>query len=226
MTPSQVIDQIRFLTRTSSTDGTGTEANLLRLINDYYLRQVVDFVNENQDKFGRKAFTTLSVNANQEYYALPVNLIRLKRIEVTYDGSNWKKVNIMDDNDQQTDALDKTDINNDYNQGFPWASIYGDAIYLRPIPATNVSLGLKLWYITSPTLITNISVDTFVTPAQYHGYLAYGPAAEVATRLGNEALHAQMFQKWEDGRKKIKDTFNPYNLDKRTDFKTLPVEYT
>lgn len=226
MTPAQVLDQIRYLTKTSASDGSGSEADLLRLVNDYYLRQVVDFVNQNQDKFGRKAKTTLNLNPNQEMYALPYNTIRVKRVEISYDGSNWNKVTIMDDNEQQGDALDATSINNDYAQSFPYVSIFGDQLYLRPIPTTNVSLGLRLWYITSPTLITNITINAFVTPPEYHGYLAYGPAGEVATRQGNQALSSMMFQKWEDGRNKIKETFNPYKVDQRVGFKTLPADYT
>lgn len=226
MRPDQIIDQVRYITKTSANDGSGTEADLVRIINDYYLRQTTAFVNTNEDLFGKKSDTNLNVSANQEAYSLPSDCMRVKRVEITYDGTNWYKVRIMDDNDSSDEPLDSTSINNDYSQTSPYADIFGNAIYLRPIPSSSVGNGLRIWYFGRPTLITNITVHTFDTPQDYHGYLAYGVASEVATRQGNQALATQMFAKWEDGLRKIEKTYSPRVLDHRVNFKAYPVNYT
>lgn len=226
MTPSQVLDRVRYLCKLSTGDGSGAESDLVPLLNDYYLRQVVDFLNTNEEKFGKKAKTTLNVLPNIEKYKVPQDFLRIKRAEITYDGSTWRILRPMDDSEQTEDSLTATNINNDYATSFPYYELFGDSLYLRPIPTTNVSLGLRIWYYGRPTLITNISVDVIQTPQDYHGYLAYGVSSEVATRQGNDALAASMFQKWEDGRRKIEQTFAPRVLNKQVDFKLNPVDYT
>ena len=224
MTPQTILDQVRFLTKTSSTDGTGTDANLLRILNDYYYRQVSIFVNTNEDKFGRKAYTTLNINPVQEYYRLPPDCMRVKRVEVTYDGSQWRKMREIDAGQVENYALDPTSIKNYYNTTSPYYEIYGDSIYLRPIPSTSISLGLKLWYIRLPAMLSNMTA-TIAVPTEYQGYLAYGVAAEVATRQGNDSLAAAMFQKWEDGKIKIEKQYSPTNLDRLIDFFSSDVNY-
>lgn len=221
MTPADIIDQVRYITKSSSTDGAGNTTGLLRMLNDYYLRLATVFIDTNDDLFGRKADTTLSVTANQEAYLLPTDLIKLKRLEITYDGTNWYKVTLEDDNEFQDIAMSSTNINNNFTQTQPYANVFGNALYLRPIPATSVTLGLRAYYIGRPTLITNISLDTFGIPSEYQGYLVYGMSGEVATRQGDEALAAAMFQKWEDGQNKVKEMFAPRKLDYQAGFRDL-----
>ena len=45
MTPAEVLQQARYLTKTSTLDGVGAESDLLRILNDVYHRQVMIFVN-------------------------------------------------------------------------------------------------------------------------------------------------------------------------------------
>jgi len=226
MTPAEILDQVRYITKTSTADGSGNTSGLLRMLNDYYLRLATVFIDTNDDLFGRKAKTTLAVNANQEYYYLPTDLMKLKRVEATYDGTNWYKVTLMDDNEFQGIALDPTSVNNYFNQSQPYASVLGNILYMRPIPAQAVSLGLRIWYVGRPTLITNISLDSFGIPGEYHGYLVYGISGEVATRQGDETLAAAMFQKWEDGQKKVRDMFAPRELDYKAGMRLLPNSYS
>jgi len=225
MTPSEIVTRARWLTKTSSTDGTAADTDLLPILNDYYSRQIIDFVNTNEDLFGVKSTTSLNVVSNQEAYALPSDLIRVKRVEITYDGTNWFKIHTNDDGQVQWTALDANSINTQFNQSDPYADIFGSALYLRPIPTAAVSGGLRIWYIQRPSQLSTMS-SSVLTPSDYHGYLIYGVAGEIATRKGDQAMAAQMFQKWEDGRNKIKETFAPRNLDLLVDFNPLPTRYT
>jgi len=228
MTPAEVLQQARYLTKTSTLDGVGAESDLLRIFNDVYNRQVMIFVNTNEDLFGVRASTNINTVANQEAYALPSDCIRVKRVEISYDGSpqNWKKPRYQDAGQVESFALSPININNYYSVANPYYDIFGNYIYVRPIPLTSVSGGLFLWYIKRQDPITNISTDTINTPADFHGYLAYGVAGEIATRQGNDALAASMFQKWEDGRIKVENQFPPLDLDRQLDFQPYPVDYS
>ena len=225
MTPNDIFVRARWLTKTATTDGTAADTDLLPILNDYFYRQVTTFVNTNEDLFGVKADTNLNVTALQEAYPLPTDLIRLKRAEITYDGTNWYKIHTNDDGQVQAHALDVTSIQNNYSQSNPYADIFGDNLYLRPIPTSAVTNGLRIWYIQRPSMLSTIS-STIPTPVDYHGYLTYGVAAEIATRKGDDALAASMFQKWEDGRNKIITQFAPKNMDLLVDMSPLPVRYT
>lgn len=226
MTPQQIIDQARYLSRTTSTDGAANDADMLRILNDYYHRMVTILVNLNEDKFGRKGFTNLNTNPNQEYYRLPVDCMKVKRIEITYDGSQWFPVRIQDASAQRDYALDSTSINNEYAENDPEAEIFGDSIYLRPIPTASQTNGLKLWYIRLPAALASLNgTFSLALPDQFQGYLAYGVAAEISTRQANESMAAQMFQKWEDGKRKIEEQFPPVKLSYDMDFIPPTVNY-
>lgn len=225
MVPSDIVTQARYLTKTTSSDGNLSDAQGLNILNDYYLRQAVAFVDTNEDKFGTKATTDLNIIANQEAYAFPSDLLRLKRAEITFDGSTWQKLHSADDGDFEGFPLDQTTINARFAQADPYIDILGDYFYLRPVPTASVTAGLRIWYIQRPSLLSTLS-SSINTPLDYHGYLTYGLAGEIATRLGNETLAATMFQKWEDGLAKIEKYFSPLNEDQWVNMKTLPIRYT
>lgn len=226
MTPQQVIDQARYLTHSSASDGTGGDTDLLRILNDYHDRQIMEIVNLNEDKFGIKASTSLNITTDQESYSLPGDSIRVKRVEVNYSGADtgWKKLRYQNSGEVVQYAMDPTDIGNYYDSSYPYYDIFGDQIYLRPIPNTNVTLGLRLWYIQHPGQISTLS-GTIQTPSEFHGYLAYGLAAEIASRQQNDALTAQMSQKWELGLEKIRRQFSPRNLDEEVNMLPYPSNY-
>ena len=224
MTPADILSQVRYLCKISTTDGVGSDADLLRILNDYYYRMITILVNCNEDKYGVRAKTNLATQENQEWYALPSDLMKLKRIEVTYDGTNWYKAHVHDAGEVEDKAMDLTTINNTYSQSSPYAEIFGDNIYLRPIPNTTIAAGLRIWYIQRPSLISSVT-HSIQAPNEYHGYLVYGVASEVAIRQGEEQLATMMLQRWEDGKGKIEEQYSPLVLDQLIDFKPLPVSY-
>lgn len=227
MTPAEILAQVRYNTKTSTTDGVGADGDLMRILNDYYLRQTMIFVNTNEDKFGAKAYTTLNVVNNQEDYTIPPDCIRVKRVEVNYTGSDkdWYKARYQDVGQVEGFAMSSTNVNDYYSTNSPYYDVFGDKLYLRPIPTSNVSGGLLLWYIRRPSLLSTLS-STIATPIDFHGYLVYGVTAEVATRQGNDALASAMFQKWEDGRVKVETMFPPADLDRQIDMMTYPMDYS
>lgn len=226
MLPSEIFDHARYLSKTSNTDGTGGLADLVRIFNDYYVRQCRAFALTNQNKFGRKAKTTLT--SATEAFRLPPDCMQVKRIEITYDGSTWQKAVVEDSSKIQDMALDVTSINQWYQRTSPRVDVFGDTIYVRPLASTSVSLGLRLWYVQMPTLLATSyfsSLSFIITPPDYHGYLAYGIASEIGERQGNEAFIARMIAKWENSLEKIKAEYAPQVLDQPVDFFPDTNEY-
>lgn len=228
MLPSEVIAHARYLAKVSASDGTGDWEPTLRIFNDYYLRQVTKFAEVNQNKFGRKARTTLNITADQEAYRLPFDCLRVKRVEITYDGTNWRKLTIEDSSKVQNMALDSTTIQQQYEKDAPRADIYGDSIFLRPIPTTGVSLALRLWYLQMPTLLTTgqLSNASFlITPIEYHGYLSDGIAVEFAKRQGKDNFIAAQMKIWNDSLLKIENDYAPQVLDQPIDIQGSSENY-
>jgi hypothetical protein len=225
MTPQNIIDQARYLTRTANGDGMADDADALRTLADYYRRMTSKLVSLDEDKFGVKSTTDLNTVANQESYQLPSDCLKTKRIEITYDGSNWYKVTVEDSGEQPDLALTTDRINNYYVQNDPKADIFGDYIYLRPIPTAAVTGGLRLWYIKQPSDLSTLS-STVSIPSIFHGYLAYGVASEIAARKLDMVASAAFMQKYEDGLKKMEVEYPPLNLDYRMGFFPSNVRYT
>lgn len=224
MTTQEVLDQARYITKTAVGDNVGETADLLRILNDCVQRQVKELVNTNDTKFGVKAKANLNVNPNQEAYRLPSDWLKLKRVEVTYDGSKWYPAEVVDDANYLQYALDSTTISQQFTTNNPKAALFGDSLYLRPIPTTAVTEGLRIWYVRMPSLLSSASAS-LPTPSEYHQFLAYGVAKEIALRQGENDLYDRMAQMWEDGLAKIRNTFAPRATGEELNLKDKPTNY-
>jgi hypothetical protein len=131
----------------------------------------------------------------------------------------------IEDSGERPDMAMTTDrINNNYVQSNPKADIFGDAIYIRPIPSTSVSLGLRLWYIARPTDISAMN-STFGLPIDYQGYLAYGVSSDICARKLDMAASTAFLAKYEDGLRKMEVEYPPINLDYQLGFFPPPINY-
>lgn len=87
---------------------------------------------------------TTSLVANQQDYSLPTETLKIDRIEISYDGTNWYRgtpTNIT----EHSKALTTTEINNAFDEEEPQYSILGRSLKLYPIPTSAVTGGLKLY---------------------------------------------------------------------------------
>ncbi|MEB3330854.1 MAG: hypothetical protein VKQ33_16655, partial [Candidatus Sericytochromatia bacterium] len=88
---------------------------------------------------------TTNLVASQQEYVLPADILKIKRVEVTYDGTNWAKANFFDIN-EKTGSTSTTDIANEFNTNEPYVDLMDDSLMIYPIPSSNVTAGLKIWY--------------------------------------------------------------------------------
>lgn len=86
-----------------------------------------------------KTFTDFSVSttptiANQRDYAFPTNLMRIKRIDVTYDGTNWYRVNPIDSAELGYGIGNDTVVDSKFSQAEPRYDVRAQSLLLYPRP--------------------------------------------------------------------------------------------
>lgn len=164
----------RFLTNTTST--TYSDADLDASLNTYYDLFCTEILSAMDDwEFGAEIATTDLV-ANQQEYVFPSDILRIKRIEVTYDGTTWKEVTPADVNESSLTA-DQTSINADVEQTAPYYDLLDESIMLYPIPTSAVTAGLKIWYSKLPTQLSAVTSEpNFARP--FHKGLSYGASKD------------------------------------------------
>ncbi len=164
----------RFITDTDTT--TFTNADLDASLNMYYdlfCTEIIDSMDEWD--FNGEIATTDFV-ANQQEYVFPTTILKIKRIELTYDGSNWYLASPMDINEVGS-ATDTTSIRNNFVVQEPHYDLMDTSFMVYPIPTANVTGGVKIWF---EELETQLSADTdepaIVRP--FHKGLCYGAAKD------------------------------------------------
>lgn len=171
-----------------------------------------DFDDANHDDF---PILTTNLVANQQDYALPTNTIKVVRLEITYDGTNWHKVSPMDIN-QESSPTDTTTINNDFEKSEPYYDLRGGSIFLYPIPDTNITGGLKIWIDRNADNFTESDLSTgtkslgFV--ANFHDMVAIKVALDYAIQNGksNYNLLKQEYLEYEQ---RLKQYYSDRDVD-------------
>lgn len=159
MTPAQLASYVRLKTRTNST--TFTDADIL-----IFLRQRQDEIAHAILKADEDILLipeTLNLVANQREYALDDDIIsRIKRVEVTFDGTNWVKLDETDVTKIKVPISTETEITNHFSneEGNCFFDIQRKAIYILSGTISAVTNGLKFWVDTYPTAITDLSSNT------------------------------------------------------------------
>lgn len=178
-------------------------ADVVRGINRWYHR-VVSWILESQDEWdfddilnSNYPIATANLVANQQDYSLPATagvsndrVLKIQRVEVTYDGTNWYKAEPFDIKEKGSAIGTATDINNDFDTSKPYYDMQFNSIFLYPIPTSNVAAGLKIWFLRRITDIFTAS-DTTQEPSfdeQFHRLLSMGGAYDYL--LGNDHTKA------------------------------------
>lgn len=85
------------------------------------------------------------VASTQNYSLASYGLLEIDRVEITYDGTNWYKAEAYS-KDQDIITSDATSVNSNFSTTAPFYEVKYNNIYLYPIPSSNVSSGLKIFY--------------------------------------------------------------------------------
>jgi len=198
MTISEINTRINFLTNTSTTEYPA--ADRLININKWYNQVHAwilqagdewDYDDSNQTDF--PTITTDLVANQQDYGGLGKEyVIKVKRAEITYDGSYWVKALPFDLNEDEN-ALDTTSVSSDFSQEYPRYRLLNNSVLVYPIPTANVTGGLKLYIdrsvveFTSGEVTTGTKVPGF--DVNFHDILPLGASYDyLYARRGDKSL--------------------------------------
>lgn len=161
MTLSEIDSYITF--KTNDSTSSFTAAQRLASINKYYHKVQTMILASSDgwdyDDSNKTDYPVLTTNlaANSQDYILPLRTLKVKRVEITYDGTNWVRMNPFDVG-QDGNPVNTSSITSDYSTDSPMYDLNADALFLYPIPTANVTNGLRIW--------VSRGVDSF-TSAQY-----------------------------------------------------------
>lgn len=193
MVLNNISSKISFLTKSDTT----SYANTDRLVNiNAWYRNVVALILQYHDDWtyddsNRTDYPILTNNliANQQDYQLPVSTLLIRRMEVTYDGTNWKRVTAFDIGSR--DASIATNAISGYSTNKPYYDLQYGSVFLYPIPTANITGGIKIWVERGPQEFTSSDLTTgSLEPgfdSLFHEILVYGPSYDyaVANNLPN-----------------------------------------
>jgi hypothetical protein len=168
-----------------------------RLINARY-QQVVTMVLKSQDEWDYDdinhttyPIVTTSLVASQQDYTLPASLkcLKIKRLELKMDGSNWRKAEPIDI-EELAGASDSVTLSGLFTSSYPRYDIMGNALFLYPVPTAAVTGGIKLWI--SREIDEFTTSDTTQEPGldePFHRMIALGASLDwaIAKRLDAKA---------------------------------------
>lgn len=205
-----LVQECEFLASTGASQISGVTANLqtfTRLLNSRY-HQIVTMILDSMDEWdfddANKSdypVLTTSLVASQQDYSLPTSLkaLRIKRVEVSYDGAKWFRMSPLDVN-EVGDPTDTTTIANDFNAASPFYDVQFNSLWLYPIPTSSVTGGLKIWISREITEFS--TTDTTMEPGfdePFHRMLAIGAALDwcIAKQLPQKNDLAALWQDYE-----------------------------
>jgi hypothetical protein len=170
----------RFLTNTNTT--TYSNADLDASLNTYYHYFVNEILGAMDSWDFQGEIATADLVASQQEYVLPTDILKIKRVEISYDGTNWYMAEPFDIN-MRGRATDTTSIAADFSKSKPYFDAYDNSVFLYPIPDTAVTAGLKVWYEKEPTELSSATSEPSFLEA-YHKGLAFGAAKDFFYKYG------------------------------------------
>ncbi|MFA6712138.1 MAG: hypothetical protein WCS33_05475 [Candidatus Caldatribacteriota bacterium] len=215
----------RFLTNSNST--TYTDADVDASLNMYY-HDIVNQILESMDGWDFQGeIATANLVASQQEYVLPTDILKIKRIEITYDGTTWNKARFFDIS-EDPDPTDSTTITRNFSTNDPYVDLHDNSVFLFPVPTANVSAGIKIWYEKEATELSSATSEPVFAEA-YHKILCYGAAkdyfekyADVEGNTNKRNLQQQNYNRMLED---LKTFYNTKNQDRDYEIKPYFVDY-
>src|SRR5574338_127682 len=194
MTNQNIFDYSR--ARTNTNTGTMPNSTLFLFLNERNRQFCAALQGVREDFLGERSTTDLI--GNQQEYQLPDDCMRLKKVEILYDGTNWQPGKFFDINDRPQYGVngtlgnarvlptDSTTVTNNYSTDWPFVDVLENSLFLYPIPTDTVTGGLKLYYFKRPQDMTLTSQSADL-PKEYHSYLVESVTLDIEVTKGKLA---------------------------------------
>ena len=89
---------------------------------------------------------TANLVANQRQYNFPTTLLKIKKVELKLDGTNWKQAHLLDVSSISTPVASESDITDNFTNDEPYFGLIGQGIYIYSGTISAVTGGIKIWY--------------------------------------------------------------------------------
>ena len=218
---------VRFLLGITSTTAPFTDAIIDALLNLSYHDFVNEILKSSSDIDFNMVTEEVDLVKDAQTIAIAGKVLKIKRVEIKMDGTNWKKATFFD----LGERLKESDSNSlsDFSVENPFVDFYtatGEALKadLYPIPPSAVTNGFKIWKTLEITELSGTSDEPSIAEA-YQKYLAYGATEDFATRSGNNELLARMRVEKQNVLDKAIQFYSNRNEDIKHGLKPAFVDY-
>jgi len=185
MTIADIMTKVDALTHTTDTNGYLAANRLIDLNNAQDELQMDILRAMDGDDFDDKNYTSnfpirpADLVADQRDYTLPTDMIKFKRLTISYDGTNWYKATPFDIGESGEVIKDAN-----FSKEAPMYDLQYNSVKIYPTPTENVTDGFKVWISRQMMLFTSSDVSTGTREPgidrSYHKIIPYKMALEFA----------------------------------------------
>lgn len=225
-----LIQHAEFLTGQGVAGISGTTAVLAdftRLFNVYYAKIVIkilhsmddfDWDDPNQSDF---PIVTTPLSSSDRHYTIPLSekVLKIKRIDITYDNSKYYRATPLDVNELAFGVGNDTDVDSNFDKTAPRYDLKYNAWWLYPMAsAAEVAAGAKARIHWSREADSFVVGDTTQEPGieeAFHHLIAVGAALEwISVKKPKDTVTIQMLQNmWNEGIRDLEDHYSTKNED-------------
>ncbi|MEK6897504.1 MAG: hypothetical protein AABW93_03160 [Nanoarchaeota archaeon] len=211
-TLTDVFADVRFNAQKDST--TLPNADLFRLANKYFNLMFRELVGLHEDLYGE--ISAAALVASQREYALPTDsvstfgggLIKLQRVEITYDGTNWYVADPLSLQEISGATILDADLNAQFSKSAPRYWFKDRSVWIAPIPASTDSVAggntnLRIYWIKRPLEMTVVG-DIPEIPKDFLNILVEGMLIDVFRKYGRISDMREARNNWAVGIDKMK----------------------
>lgn len=90
--------------------------------------------------------STHNLNANQREYINPSDLLKLKKVDLKLDGSNWKTATPFDASEVPDKLASEADIVSRFTNSEPFVDFMDESFFIYSGTISSVTDGILLWY--------------------------------------------------------------------------------
>ena len=221
----------RLTNTNSSTFLDGNSTNILEELNIQYGHRILDILRTRVDinaSITQAKTDLISVTGLSEgdigyegEYPFPNDLLRPTRLEIKFDGTNWKKADIYDLNDNTKSEIQQSVVNGNFSTSNPFVRFERDSYFIRPMPTTSVTNGIRVWYEQRQT---DLTTDSPTFEQNLHDILAYD-LAEQEMIMHAEKYPSNVVAMFYRKKQEVEDRFFAFYKDRFKRNKTIKPKF-
>lgn len=220
-----------------------SDTTLLAFSNKYYYLMVRELIGLNEELYTNICVADLV--SNQSEYTLPTDstssafaggAIKIMRVEVSHDGTNWYVAKPIDLTSQahatifsSTTGPTVATINQNYTQPSPKYAFFDRSIWLFPIPVSTDDVAasnanLRIFVVERPDELTSSSSVPDL-PKDWLAVLQEGILYDVFRKFGRTSDARDALNNWQIGISRMKELEQVENQEQRFNMKTVFKNY-